>query len=186
MSSKATAIRNLAGRYADALFDLAVERGELEAVEKDAQSLAVMFESSADLRRVASSPTLPRCDQASAFAALSQKAGFCLIMQNFLRTLAANRRLAVLAESMRVFLERVMSAREDAKARVVSAVPLSDGQREAFARLLTEKVGHHVSIHSHVDPSILGGLIVYMGSKMVDNSVRTKLQRLRVSMKGVG
>lgn len=186
MSSKVTALRSLAGRYADALFDLAGEQGLLSSVEEDARALVAMFESSADLKRAAASPTLPRREVEAAFAALSKKAGFCPLMRNFLGVLAAKRRLSILVESMRALLERVAATQEGAKARVVSAVPLSDEQEKSLTRILSEKTGHPVFVHSHVDPSILGGIVVYMGSKMIDNSVRTKLQRLRVSMKGVG
>ena len=186
MSSKATALRSLAGRYADALFSLASEKGQLSDIEKDARQLVAMLEASTDLRRAAMLPTLPHRELNSAFATLSKKAGFCPLMQNFLGVLAVNRRLSVLAESMRVLLDRIASAQEGMKAQVVSAIPLSNGQEKNLERLLKDKVGRPVSVHSHVDSSILGGVVVYMGSKMFDNSVRTKLQRLRVSMKGVG
>lgn len=185
MADEAKGVSGLADRYAAALFDLADERKALDAVAGDLQSLRAMLRDSADLRRVIRSPVLSRDEQGKAMAALADKAQVSPLTRNFLGLLAQNRRLFALPEMIEGYLRRLAEARGEVTAHVLTAQDLSPQQRDAVNEQLRKAVGRKVAVDVEVDPSLLGGLVVRVGSRMVDASLRSKLHRLQLAMKGV-
>jgi F-type H+-transporting ATPase subunit delta len=176
----------IAERYASALYELADEAKALDQVAADLRALKAMMAASADLIRLIRSPVLGRSDQTKAATALAQKAGFHELSGRFLGTLAQNRRLFVLASVIEAFLSELARRRGEATADVVSAVPLTPAQTAALEEALKSVVGSKVSVDLKVDRSLIGGLVVRVGSRMIDTSLATKLRRLRLAMKGVG
>jgi F-type H+-transporting ATPase subunit delta len=176
----------LAERYAAALYDLAGEQNALDAVATDLKTLRKMAEESDDFRRFIKSPVLSRADQAKAIKALAEKAQLNALTQKFLGLAAANRRLFALPGIIAAYLDMLATRRGEVTAEVTSAVTLSDSQVSAITAALKQTVGRTVALTSKIDPSILGGLIVRVGSRMVDSSIKSKLQRLKLAMKGVG
>ena len=174
----------LAGRYAVALFELAQERGELDVVAGDLHSLREMLGESADLRRLIRSPVLSREEQARALAALGERAGFAPLTQQFLGLLAHKRRLFALPEVIEAYNAMLAEHRGEVGAEVVSAVALSPEQLDSVRQQLAAAVGQAVKLSTAVDPSLLGGLIVRVGSRMIDASIRTKLHQLELALKG--
>lgn len=185
MAAQAKGVSGLAERYAAALFDLADERKALDAVAGDLQGLRVLLRDSADLRRLVRSPVLSRQAQGKGIAALAEAARLSPLTRNFLGLLAQNRRLFALPEMIEGYLRRLAEARGEVTAHVVSAQELSAPQREAVNEQLRKAVGRKVAVDIEIDPSLLGGLIVRVGSRMVDASLRSKLNRLQLAMKGV-
>lgn len=186
MSSQSQESGGLAERYSRALFDLADEERAVDAVAQDLDSLAAMIEGSADLDRLIRSPVISRADQLRAMTALVSAADMHVLTGKFIGLLARNRRLFILPAIIRAFRRMLARRRGETAAEVTSAQKLSAAQRAALAAQLKQAVGTEVSLTDRVDPSILGGLVVRVGSRMVDSSLRTKLQRLRLAMKGVG
>ncbi|WP_142849945.1 F0F1 ATP synthase subunit delta [Telmatospirillum sp. J64-1] len=184
MSSEPTGA--IAERYAAALFELAETQGSLDQIAADLKALKAMLASSADLRRALTSPVISRADQEKAIAALAAKAGFQDLTQRFLGLVAKNRRLSALEGMIRAYLDRLSARRGEVVAQVASATELNESQRTALAASLKKVVGGNVSLDVSVDPALLGGMVVKVGSRMVDSSLRTKLQRLQLAMKGVG
>lgn len=176
----------IAERYATALFDLAESRGALDAVAGDLEALKAMICDSADLRRLLDSPVLSRDDQARAMTALAAKAGFDAVTNNFLGLAARHRRLFVLPAVIDVYLGRLSARRGETAASVASAVPLSQAQIDTLTDTLKAAFGGVVAVEVAVDPALLGGLVVQVGSRMVDSSLKTKLQHLKLAMKGTG
>ncbi|MGZ9107068.1 MAG: F0F1 ATP synthase subunit delta [Rhodoplanes sp.] len=176
----------LAQRYSHALFELADEERAVDAIAKDLDSLAAMIAGSADLNRLIRSPVIAREDQFRAMTALVEAAGMHELTGKFIGLLARNRRLFVLPGIIKAFRDLLARRRGETAAEVTSAHKLSDAHIQALAAALKKAVGTDVSIADRVDPSILGGLIVRVGSRMMDSSLRTKLQRLRLAMKGIG
>lgn len=185
MASEAKSVSGLAERYAAALFDLADERKELDAVAGDLQSLRAMLRDSAEFRRLIRSPVLSRGEQGKAIAALGEKAGLSVLTRNFLGLLAQNRRLFALPEMIDGYLRQLAERRGEVTAQVLSAQDLTPAQREAVNEQLRKVVGRKVAIDIQVDPSLLGGLVVKVGSRMIDASLKSKLHRLQLAMKGV-
>ncbi len=185
MAAEAKGVSGLADRYAAALFDLADERKALDAVAGDLHSLRAMLRESADLRRLVRSPVLSREAQGKAVAALAETAQLSALTRNFLGLLAQNRRLFALSEMITGYLHRLAEARGEVTAHVVSAQELSPQQRDAVNEQLRKAVGRKVAVDIEVDPGLLGGLVVRVGSRMVDASLRSKLNRLQLAMKGV-
>ena len=186
MSSETAGASGLAGRYATALFEMAESGNQIDQVSDDLQALDAMLADSEDLQRLVRSPVLSREDQARAIAALAEKAGLSDLTRRFLGVVAANRRLFGLSSMIRGFRDLVALNRGEATAEVVSAKELTDAQMTAVGDALKEAVGKAVTVEASVDPDLLGGLVVKVGSRMVDSSLRTKLQQLRLSMIGVG
>lgn len=186
MSSEIAGTKGLADRYASALYDLAGERKLLDQVASDLRSLQTMLGESVDFRRFIASPVMSREDQKKGVLALAEKAGLNELTRNFLGLLAVNRRLFALSGIVVAYLSRLAQARGEVTAEVVSAQALTETQAAALAAALKQAVGKEVAVEAKVDPSLLGGLIVKVGSRMVDSSIRTKLQRLQLAMKGVG
>jgi F-type H+-transporting ATPase subunit delta len=176
----------VSGRYAAALYDLANEKGALDAVADDLASLQKMIDESDDFRRFIKSPVISRADQSKSIAAIADKAQLGPITRNFLGLVAQNRRLFALPGMIAGYRAILADRRGHTPAHVTSAAPLSDSQHMSLADALKKSVGRTVDITAKVDPAILGGLIVRVGSRMVDSSLRSKLQRLKLAMKGVG
>lgn len=186
MSADKALVTGIAGRYAVALFDLAEEGGLLEAAESDLAKVAALLEQSDEFSGLVGSPLLSRAQQAAVLETVADQLELSVLTRKFLGVLAANRRLANLAQTIAAFQKLLAHQRGEVTAEVYSAQPLSDAQSEALKASLKAGVGRDVTFDKHVDESLLGGLVVRIGSRMVDSSLKTKLQNLKVSMKGVG
>jgi len=176
----------LAGRYSNALFELARDQGELDAVGKDLAALGVLLADSEEFAQLISSPVLSRVQQGKAIDALLNGAKAHDLVRKFIGLLARNRRLYILAQVIRIFRDRLADHRGEVGAEVISARVLDEEQIEALKSGLSKALGRHVNLASQVDQGLLGGLIVRVGSRMLDTSIRTQLQNLRLVMKGVG
>lgn len=186
MPTEMIGVTGLAGRYATALFDLAESDKLLDRVDADLGQIGQMIEASADLTRLIRSPVISREDQGRAMDAVLDKAGMCGLTRNFVGTLARNRRLFALKAMIAAYQALLAARRGEATAEVVSAKPLTKMQLNAIAAVLKKAIGSKVAIDAKVDDGLLGGLIVKIGSRMVDSSLRTKLQQMRFAMKGMG
>ena len=184
MATKTTGL--IAERYASALYELADSAKALDQIAADLRSMKVMMAASADLVRLIRSPVLGRADQSNAVTALAEKAGFHDLTRRFLGTVAANRRLFTLTAVIEGFLAELARRRGEATADVTSAVSLTPAQTAALEEALRSVVGSKVTVDLKVDRSLIGGLVVRVGSRMIDTSLATKLRRLRLAMKGVG
>jgi F-type H+-transporting ATPase subunit delta len=176
----------IASRYATALFELAEAASALDQVAGDLKTLKAMIRESADLRRLVDSPVLSRAEQGRAIDALAKAAGFSDLTVKFLGLAAKNRRLFALSGIIEAYLGRLAALRGEKSASVASAVELSPAQHDALVSALKTAFGGNVAVDVKVDPSLLGGLVVQVGSRMVDSSLKTKLQHLKLAMKGVG
>ncbi len=177
---------SMAGRYAAALFDLAKEERQLPQVEADLKAFQTMLDASADLRRLVRSPVISADDQAKGLDAVLRKAGVSSLTANFFRLIARNRRLFAVADMMRNFRALLARERGEVSADVVSAHALTPEQLNALKDALRVQIGKDVQVNTRVDPALLGGLVVKVGSRMIDSSLRTKLGNLKVAMKGLG
>jgi len=174
----------LAGRYAVASFELAREQDALDEVAADLSGLRALLDESADLRRLIRSPVISREEQGRAIVTLAERVGFHQLTRQFLGLLAHKRRLFVLPQIITVYLAMLSEHKGEVRAELTSAVALSAAQLEALKERLTAAIGQTVTVATAVDPGLLGGLVVRVGSRMIDASLRTKLQRLEVAMKG--
>ena len=174
----------LADRYAGALYDLATERRAVDQVVEDLRSLKAMLDDSEDLRRLVRSPLVGRDDQLRAMQAVMEKAGLSPLTRNFIGVVARNRRLFAIDAITQTFLRLVASRRGEITVDVATAQALSDEQSTALQDALRQIVGGQVAINRTVDPSLLGGLVVKIGSRLFDSSIRTKLQRLQLALRG--
>lgn len=186
MATESAGAAGLADRYATALFELAESEKTLDIVAADLEQVAGLIDESDDLRRLIRSPVVSRDDQGRAVAAVSEKAGLNDLTRRFLGILARNRRLFALPAIIAAFLELLAAGRGETSAEVVSAKPLSDTQLSDVRAALKQAVGGDVAVQARVDPGLLGGLVVKVGSRMIDSSLNTKLQQLRLAMKGIG
>ncbi len=186
MASNASGTTGLGARYATALYALADEQKSLDAVAEDLRVLRALIDESADLRRLIRSPVLTRAAQGQAIAALAERAAFQRLVRNILGLLAKNRRLFVLPQVIAAYLTELATRRGEVTAQVTSAQALTEAQRLSLDERLRRAVGGKVAIELRVDPRLLGGLIVKLGSRMVDASLSSKLHRLQLAMKGVG
>ncbi len=186
MATDNTGATGLAGRYATALFELADTEGALDEVADDLKSLDRMILGSADLTRMIRSPVISRDEQGAAMNALLTAAGAGGLTRKFAGVLAGNRRLFALPEIIDQYLAILAGRRGEMTAEVTSAAKLSGKQLATLEATLKRSVGGEVSINEKVDPDVLGGLVVKLGSRMVDSSLNTKLQQLRLAMRGVG
>ncbi len=175
---------SMAGRYAAALFEIAKDDKQFAQVERDVKAFQGMLDGSEDLRRLVRSPVISAEDQATALAALLQKAEISGLTANFLSVIARNRRLFAVADMLKNFRALLARERGEVNADVASAHPLSTEQMNALKDTLKAQVGKDVQINTRVDPNLLGGLVVKVGSRMIDSSLRTKLNNLKVAMKG--
>lgn len=176
----------LARRYSAALFELADEKHALDAVAGDLAALSRMIADSDDLKSLISSPLMKRADQARAIAAIMSAAQLSELTRRFVGLVAANRRLFALPGIIKAFHKMLADRRGEMTAEVTAAHPLTPAQQASVSEAIKRVVGGKVAIDVKVDPSLLGGLIVRVGSRMIDGSVKTKLQKLQLAMKGVG
>lgn len=183
MSANLAPISGVAGRYATALFELARDAGAIDAVEKELASLQDAIDGSDDLRAFLRSPVYDSDDQMKAVTALAEKAGYDVLTSNFLKLIAQNRRLFVLEEMIRGFRAFCAQERGEVGAEATTAAPMSDDQIKALRLEIERMVGKAVNLETRVDPDLLGGLVVKIGSQMIDASLRTKLSRLKTVMK---
>ena len=186
MSSDKGIVFGISGRYALALFDLAVEAKSIDTVEADLNSLQIMLNESDDLQTLITSPIISRKEQSSAIAAIAKAADLSDLVARFLGVLAANHRLNALTLVIRDFAELASQHRGEVTADVKSAHALSGAQLDELKSKLKAAVGRDVTIDATVDEALLGGLVVKVGSRMVDSSLKTKLDNLAIAMKGVG
>ena len=175
---------SLAGRYATALFGLARDEGQIDAVSRSLDSLEAALANSNDFAVLVSSPLVSRTDAAKAVAALIPTLGLDPITAKFLGVLAENGRLAELKNVIRMVRMLALGHRGETTADVMSAHPLNDAQVAELKAKLRARVGRDVTINAAVDPTLLGGLVVRLGSQMIDASIRTKLNTLATAMKG--
>jgi F-type H+-transporting ATPase subunit delta len=186
LASEATGVSGLAERYAAALFDLSDERRILDETAANLRELSGMLRASAELSRLIRSPILSREEQGKAIAALAERAGFSPVVRDFLAVVARNRRLFAVPAMIEAYLEKLAERRGEITAEVAAAQPLSTAQLDLLREHLRRKFGRQVAIDVRIDPGLIGGVIVKLGSRMVDASVRSKLQRLQMAMKGIG
>lgn len=176
----------VAGRYASALFELANETNSLSAVEADLGKFEALMAMSEDLRRMVRSPVFSADDQTRAIGAVVEKAGIGGLTANFFKLIASNRRLFAAGDMIAAFRALSAKARGEVTAEVTSAVALNDAQIAQLKETLKASVGKDVQLATRVDPSLLGGLVVKIGSRMIDSSLKTKLSGLRTVLKGTG
>lgn len=175
---------SLAGRYAAALFELAEEDKQLDSVEASLAKLKDALDQSDDFRALTTSPVVDRAQAVAAVATVGDSLGLDPLTAKFLGTLAQNRRLAQLGGAIRAFSTIAAQYRGEANAEVATAHPLTDDQVTALKAKLKQLAGRDVNVDMKVDPALLGGLVVRMGSRMIDGSLRTKLNALASAMKG--
>ena len=185
VTSQKAIVSGLQGRYALAVFDLAVENNALQDVEADLASMRALLSDSADFNTLVSSPIVTRDEQQKGVEAVAKAAGFSKLTSDFLGVLAANRRLVALESIIEAFEKLVADHRGEVNANVVSAAKLSSAQMKSLQKNLKSAIGRDVMIDQVVDESLLGGLKVKVGSRMIDSSLKTKLDNLAIAMKGV-
>jgi F-type H+-transporting ATPase subunit delta len=182
-----TTVSGMAGRYARALFELALEVKSVDAVKADIEKFDAMISDSADLHRLVRSPVFSAEEQGKALAAVLDKAGIGGLAGNFLKLITANRRLFSVREMIRDFRKLVARWRGEVSAEVTVAEKLSDTHLEALKNALKSITGEKaVDLNVKIDPAIIGGLTVKLGSRMVDSSLRTKLNAIKHAMKEAG
>lgn len=186
MAATTSIVSGVAGRYATALFEIATETSATESVEADLTSLGAALDESADLRDVCTSPVYTREDQGKAMAAVASAMGLGQVVTNTVLLMASKRRLFALSDVISAFKALAAEARGEVTADVTSAVALTKKQRDALAAALKASVGSDVVLNTTVDESLIGGLVVKVGSRMIDTSVRAKLASLQNAMKEVG
>jgi F-type H+-transporting ATPase subunit delta len=175
---------SLAGRYASALFDLARDERQIDAVGRSLDALGQALLDSKDFAELIASPLVSRDEAGKAFAGLAPQLGLDPITANFLGVLAKNGRKGELRKIIRAFGRLSAEHRGEVTAEVITARPLNDGQIAALKQQLRARAGRDVTIDATVDPGILGGMVVKLGSQQIDASIRTKLNRLASAMKG--
>lgn len=176
----------VAGRYATALFDLAKESGDLQKVESDILALEDALAVSPEFREVLASPIHSRDEHARMIAAIADKLGQGVVVRNTLSLIAQNRRLFILPELIEQMKALIADERSEVTVEVTAAKPLSDEQADALKETLKASVGKDVKLDVTVDESLIGGLVVQIGSRMIDTSIRSKLAQLQNVMKEVG
>lgn len=186
MAQSGSIISGVAGRYAHSLFELAREQNALKPVEADLGRFEDLLEGSADLRRLVESPVFSADEQLGAIDAVLTRAGIGGLVGNFLRVVAKNRRLFAVPAMIRAFREIAAEARGEATAEITSAHELTAAQKADLKATLKTVAGKDVTVKVTVDPSILGGLVVKMGSRQIDTSLKTKLNSLKLALKEVG
>lgn len=176
-------VAGIAARYAGALFDLALEDGSLEAVEKDLAALRATIDASPEFRQFLASPLYGAEEKSRAVAAIAEKAGLGPLTANLLLLVAKNRRLFALDALTSAFFARLAAHRGEVAAEAVAAAPLNEDEVKRLRTEIESIVGKAVNLSTRVDPDLLGGLVVKVGSIMIDSSLRTKLNRLKSVMK---
>ncbi|QNN68550.1 F0F1 ATP synthase subunit delta [Sphingomonas lutea] len=175
---------SLAGRYASALFDLARDQKQIDSVSRSLDALNQALLDSKDFAELIASPLVSRDEAGQAVAALGPQLGLDPITTNFVGVLARNGRKNQLRAVIRAFRRLASEHRGETTAEVVTARPLNDDQLTQLKQQLRTRAGRDVNLDAQVDPAILGGIVVKLGSQMIDASIRTKLNRLAQAMKG--
>lgn len=186
MSEPASISTGIATRYATAVFELASEGNALASLESDLDALEAALAGSSDLRAMTTSPVYSREDMGKAITALAGKMGLSATMSGALSMMAQNRRLFALPQLIATLRAMIAEAKGEVTAEVTSASVLTKAQADQLAATLKARVGKTVKLNVAVDESLIGGLIVKVGSKMIDTSIRSKLAALQNSMKEVG
>lgn len=186
MAQSASPVEGITERYASALFDLALSENKLADVEKALARFDALIGQSDDLKRLLASPVFSSDDQLRAVDALLTKAGISGLVGNFIRVIAKNRRLFAMPGMLAAFRRLLARHRGEVTAEVTVASPLSAAHEKELKAALKSVVGKDVAINASVDPSILGGMIVKVGSRQIDTSLKTKLSSLKLALKEVG
>ncbi len=186
VSEPASISTGIADRYATAIFELAKEDKALAALESDVDTLDAAMKDSADFRDLVASPLYGRDTMKSAVMAIAEKAGLSGIVKNTLGLMAEKRRLFVLPQMLRALHDKIAAEKGEVTADVTTAKALTKTQSDKLAAALKKTVGKDVKINTTVDEALIGGLVVKVGSKMIDTSIRSKLANLQNAMKEVG
>ncbi|MFY2825663.1 F0F1 ATP synthase subunit delta [Ruegeria sp. MALMAid1280] len=186
MSEPASISTGIAERYATAIFEIAKENNDLAGLESGINDLASALGESAELRDLIASPLISRAEQEGAITAVADKMGLHAILRNTLGLMAQKRRLFVVPQLVQVLRDMLADERGEVTADVASAKALTKAQLDKLSKTLSERVGKTVTINATVDESLIGGLVVKVGSKMIDSSIRSKLNSLQNAMKEVG
>ncbi len=186
MSEPASISAGIAGRYATAIFDLAREDKAIDSLERDVEALTGALRDSDDLREMISSPIVSRDDQGRAIAALAKAMKLTQTTTNALTLMAGRRRLFVLPQMLQALRDRIAAEKGEITAQVRTAVPLSAAQQKKLSEVLAKKTGSTVRLDTTVDADLIGGLVVKVGSQMIDTSIRSRLAALQNAMKEVG
>ena len=186
MSESASISSGIAQRYATAVFDLAREEKALKALEADVDALEAALTESEDVRGMMTSPLYSRDEQRNVMSALAKKMELSQTMAGTLGLMAQNRRLFAVPQLLSALRQMIADDKGEVSAEVTSATVLTKAQADALAATLKERFGKKVKLNVAVDESLIGGLIVKVGSKMIDTSIRSKLAALQNSMKEVG
>ena len=186
MAAEDPSVSGVSGRYATALFELARDEKAIDAVKADLEKFEAMLADSTDLKRLVRSPVFSAGEQSRALAAVLDKSGISGVAARFLKVLTANRRLFAVTDVIRAFRALVAKFKGEATADVTVAEKLSDKNLDALKTALKSVTGKDVALNVNVDPSIIGGLVVKLGSRMVDSSLRTKLNSIKHAMKEAG
>ncbi|MFV2051990.1 F0F1 ATP synthase subunit delta [Aliiroseovarius sp. YM-037] len=186
MSESASTSSGIASRYATAIFDLAKENKNLKMLESDIDALSSALEGSEDFSSLILSPIYSRDEQGTAVAAIAKKMDVSDMLGNALGLMASKRRLFVLPQLLNELRDLIADEKGEITADVTAAKALTKAQSDALAKTLKATVGKDVKINSTVDEKLIGGLVVKVGSKMIDTSIRSKLNSLQNSMKEVG
>ena len=186
MAAEDPSVSGVSGRYATALFELARDEKSIDAVKADLERFEAMLADSADLKRLVRSPVFSAESQSKALAAVLDKAEISGVSANFLKVLTANRRLFAVTDVIRAFRALVARFKGEATADVTVAETLSDKNLDALKSSLKAVTGKDVALNVTIDPAIIGGLTVKLGSRMVDSSLRTKLNAIKHAMKEAG
>jgi len=186
VAQSSSPVSGIAERYAGSLYELAVQSNTVGEVEANLSSFEALLSESDDLSRMIKSPVFSAEEQLKAVAAVADKAGITGLVGNFLRVVAQNRRLFAVPAMIRAFRAIAAAARGEVSADVTSAHPLSAAQQEELKAALKGVTGKDVTIAATVDPTLLGGLVVKIGSRQIDTSLRTKLNSLKLALKEVG
>ncbi|MEP9387491.1 F0F1 ATP synthase subunit delta [Mesorhizobium sp. KR9-304] len=186
MAQSSSPVSGIAERYAGSLYELAVQSSTVDRVEADLGRFEALLAESDDLTRMIRSPVFSAEEQFKAVAAIADKAEIGGLVGNFLRVVARNRRLFAIPAMIKAFRAIAAAARGEVAADVTSAHPLSDAQRDELKATLKGVTGKDVTIAATVDPTLLGGLVVKIGSRQIDTSLKTKLNSLKLALKEVG
>ena len=186
MAGEGAIVSGMAGRYATALFELALEGGALDAVAADLDRFNALVGESADLARLVRSPVFSAEEQVKALAAVLDSAGIGGLAAQFLKLVASNRRLFAVRDMIKAYRALLASHKGEVTAEVTLADRPSDSQLAAIKDALAAVTKKDVKVDVRIDPTIIGGLIVKLGSRMVDGSLKTKLNAIRLAMKEVG
>ena len=185
-TSLSSSAKGLAGRYAGALYALAEESGKIDAVVKDMNGVAELVSANQDMRMLVESPAITWAEQTKAVTAVLEKGGADALTVKFVGTVASNGRLHALSRIISAFLAEHARRRGEVSAEVISAIEMDDARRARVEQAVSKLAGSDkLSLSMRVDPSLIGGLVVRIGSRMIDTSIRTKLNRLETAMKGM-